>query len=387
MGITELIASFKRYLDEKNVTNPHKAFLTLDIQVAGFQAAVVNACQKLSDAASPSLNGEILKQVLIESVLTCMPGRFAEDDFMCAGPGSTISVKAPPFNDGVAAWSSAHDYRKISRYIFEHVGAVESYHYLCAFYKTFALHPEFDYCQNDVLRMINELGGQMLALVDFDQKAALTPDEYKAFELVNFVHPGPSEIAVKFPEFLSDVAKIANTLDLSVTALATNFCCKVFTQGILLHSFSDGNYRSLSVLVNALLDRAGYEFIDFYNAGVRSVLALPFGAGGHDKAVIAAVLGVHLVHKPVLLSAETVSPHAVLFQKLKTTDPGRAIRRAAANGYEGDLLELIKQFPKTINEGNKTALDWAIEKDHQGCIDVLREHGAVQKKMIDGPSA
>jgi hypothetical protein len=385
MNIVTLTSCFERYLHQKNENFPNKHLLNLKKQASDFEQATLSACSALKHGSS--CQPAQLRQLLIDSVLICMPGRFPDNNPMAGG--GALSIKASPLVSGKAAWQHIHDFQATANYIQAFIGHDVAYYYLRAFYKLVASRNEFlHHCQGPVLEQIKTYKGHE----PFDASARLIANESRAIQLAYYAHPSGEELEQGLDDFFKLIAQMINKFDLSNESLAANFCYKIFTTGILLHPFVDGNYRSLSILVNALLDRAGYEFINFYDNEVRDALALPFAAEKHDRANGIAVLTACLIKKPHQSSLEVVEGtlgsgvlfnHASLFKKLKTNDPGQAIRRAAASNYVADLTALLEKFPQSVNDGaSKTALDWAIEKGHGDCEVLLRNNGGQEAKVL-----
>lgn len=230
--------------------------------------------------------------------------------------------------NGQSAWLSANDVIQITAYIQAHFNLKESYYFLRAYYKEHYLlidrtdDPKAMVMANYLKSEIHVIG-KTLGL-KFKETTRLSTEEKVAYNRVYITYPQPNEIITLFAQYVHNISQEIRDISPKNTEKIADLSFKIINDYMKVHPFLDANYRTISIMVNALLSHWGYEFISFHDNTLKRQLNIAFNHSEPDEKLAIATLKYALVRKEKThekpFSSVKLSENSALFKQCKDTE-------------------------------------------------------------------
>lgn len=195
---------------------------------------------------------------------------------------------------GQKAWMAMNDVLQIASYIYAHFGEKESYYFLRAYYKIYyrqidqSVDSKAMFFATYLEKEIQTIGKRLN--IRFKKNAILTEEEHIAYGRVYIIYPLPKDIKRLFSTYIQYMVSIINDELRWQKEKIPTMIADLVTTYITIHPFQDANYRTIAIVVNALLSYHGYEPINFHDANLKKAFNIPFNETKTDPTKIIALL-------------------------------------------------------------------------------------------------
>jgi hypothetical protein len=203
------------------------------------------------------------------------------------------------------AWVSANDLFQIMYYVQAHIGKKESYYFLCAYYKLHYLENEdrLDSKAKQIAEVIEKVidskGGKYKPKFN-RQKLELTSSEKKAYERVYINYPLPEEVPSLLNNYFNHLVSQTTEMQLSNQENLLQGVFDLIEDYIHIHPYLDANYRTITIVANALLSHLGYQYIDFHDSQIKSAMNTAFNQDKPDMSKAIMLLNRSLVNEQLV---------------------------------------------------------------------------------------
>ncbi len=390
-GSENAIIPFIKEIHKRSAVESYRIAINAELghTVRNERIGCIRQCESLSTKTIPVLNIENshdLNFLRIGKMPRLLDGRLQRIGINPQGLSTAQKERAM---QGQSAWLSSADVIQITAYIEAHLGKQESYYFLCAYYKENYLSidrtsdPKAMMFAKYIKNEINQLGEVLRR--SFSETTVLTHEEKIAYERVYVVYPSPSQIEEIFLTYANSFSHKLRYLSSENPEEMARFCVEIFNGYMCIHPFKDDNYRTISIVINALLSHFGYEFVDFHDNAIKRTLNIAFNCTASDERLAVAVLQNALIKKVASIASDASvksSDHSMLFKQYKSDQIDQVIRRLAFSGEHEGLAVFLRKYPDMINVADQnpdkgfTPLHIALKNQHFNCVKLLLEAGA-----------